>query len=142
MVRAIVAALLIAVAGPAFAQSQDPPRVGAIRMSYVARTSKAGQSALAEIEKFVKAKEVEAVQASKRSRREFERFQEDARADIQALQLKFDSEFRVKLSPIVNAISQERGLHFVFGLEEAAIVWWSPAADISEEVVKRLDAGK
>jgi Skp family chaperone for outer membrane proteins len=30
----------------------------------------------------------------------------------------------------------------VFGLEQAAIVWWSPAVDISEEVVKRLDAGK
>jgi Skp family chaperone for outer membrane proteins len=49
---------------------------------------------------------------------------------------------RVKLSPIVDAISKERGLHFVFGLEEAAIVWWSRTADISEEVVKRLDAGK
>jgi Skp family chaperone for outer membrane proteins len=142
MVRALVATLLIATAAPALAATQEVPRVGAIRMSYVARTSKVGQSALAEIEKFVKAKEVEAVEASKRSRRDFERFQEDARAEIQALQLKFDNEFRVKLSPIVNAISKERGLHFVFGLEEAAIVWWSPAADISEEVVKRLDAGK
>ena len=80
--------------------------------------------------------------AFEKSRIEFERFQQDAKADIQALQLKFDNEFRIKLSPIVSAISKERGLHFVFGLEEAAIVWWSPAADISEEVVKRLDAGK
>jgi len=30
----------------------------------------------------------------------------------------------------------------VFGIDQAAIVWWSPAADISEEVVKRLDAAK
>jgi len=58
------------------------------------------------------------------------------------MQLKFDSEFRIKLSPIVDATSKEKGLHFVFRIEQAEIVWWSPAADISEEVVKRLDAGK
>jgi len=171
MVRVLVAALFITAAAPAFAATQDVPRVGSIRMSYVARTSKAGQSALAEIEKFVKQKEAEAAgraaeldqrrlevqkrgtglsdraradleKAFEKSRVEFERFQQDAKADLQALQLKFDSEFRVKLSPIVDAISKERGLHFVFGLEEAAIVWWNPAADISEEVVTRLDAGK
>lgn len=173
MVRVVIVALLLAagIAAPASAQDADTPRVGAVNPSYVARASKAGQSALAEIEKFVRAKETEAVtraaeldshrldlqrrgaglsdrargdleKAFEKSRLAFERFQQDANADIQALQLKFDNEFRVKLSPIVNAISKERGLHFVFGLEEAAIVWWSPAADISEEVVKRLDAGK
>jgi Skp family chaperone for outer membrane proteins len=171
MVRALVATLLIATAAPALAATQEIPRVGSIRMSYVTRTSKVGQSSLAEIEKFVKQKEAEATtrateldkqrlevqrsgtglserargdleKAFEKSRVEFERFQQDAKADIQALQLKLDNEFRGKLSPIVSAISRERGLHFVFGLEEAAIVWWSPAADISEEVVKRLDAGK
>jgi Skp family chaperone for outer membrane proteins len=172
MVRVLVAALLVAgFAAPAAAQLDDAPRVGAIRLSYVARASKVGQSALAEIEKFVKQKEAEAFtrpaeldrrrlevqrrgpglsdraradleKVFEKSRVEFERFQQDARADIEALQLKFDSEFRVKLSPIIDAVSKERGLHFVFGIEQAEIVWWSPAADISEEVVKRLDAGK
>ena len=172
MIRVLVAASLVAgFAAPAAAQIDDAPRVGAIRMSHVARASKAGQSALAEIEKFVKQKEAEAVTRAadldkqrlevqrrgtglsdraradlekvfEKSRVAFERFQQDARADIEALQLKFDREFRVKLSPIIDAVSRERGLHFVFGLEQAEIVWWSPAADISEEVVKRLDAGK
>lgn len=172
MVRVLAAVLLAStVAAPAAAQVTDIPRVGAIRMSYVARTSKAGQSALAEIEKFVKQKEAEAVaragaldqqraevqrrgtglsdrargdleKAFEKSRLEFERFQQDARADIESLQLKFDGELRVKLSPIIDAVAKERGLHFVFGIEQAEIVWWSPAADISEEVVKRLDAGK
>lgn len=80
--------------------------------------------------------------AFEKSRLEFERFQQDARADIEALELRFDREFRVKLSPIIDAVSKEKGLHFVFGIEQAEIVWWSPAADISEEVIKRLDAGK
>lgn len=171
MVRVIVAALFLAAAAPTFANTQDSARVGSIRMSYVARASKAGQSALAEIDKFVKQKEAEAAgraaeldkqrldvqrrgtglsdraradleKAFEKSRVEFERFQQDARADIEALQQKFDSDFRVKLTPIIDAVSKEKGLHFVFGIEQAAIVWWSPAADISEEVVKRLDAGK
>lgn len=172
MVRVLAAVLLAsALAVPAAAQVTDIPRVGAIRMSYVARTSKAGQFALAEIEKFVKQKQAEAATRAadldqqrldvqrrgtglsdraradlekvfEKSRVEFERFQQDARADIEALQLKFDSEFRVRLSPIIDAVSKERGLHFVFGIEQAEIVWWSPAADISEEVVKRLDTGK
>ncbi len=172
MARVLVALLLAGgIAAPALAQTPEVPRVGAIRLSYVARASKAGQSALAEIEKLVKQKEAEAAgraaaldqqrlevqrrgtglseraradleKAFEKSRVEFERFQQDARADIEALQLKVDSEFRVKLSPIIDAVSKERGLHFVFGLEQAQIVWWSPAADISEEVVKRLDAGR
>ncbi len=144
-------------------------RIGAVSMAYVARSSKAGKSALAEIEKFVKQKESEAAvksaelekqqltlqknsiglsaralgdlqKAFDKSRVEFERFQQDAQAEIERLQTTFDAEFRVKLAPVIDAVSKEKGLQFVFGLEQAAIVWWSPAVDISEEVVKRLDA--
>jgi Skp family chaperone for outer membrane proteins len=155
MIRACVVFALITAAAPAFAQ--EGGRVGAISFAYIARSSQAGKAALAAIEKVVKDKEAEAaVKAAalqklrlevpatlfEKSRVEFERFQQDARAEIEALQQKFDAEFRIKLNPIVDAISKERGLHFVFGLEQAAIVWWSPAVDISEEVVKRLDAGK
>ena len=172
MIPVLLTTLLAScLAAPAYAQTADVFRIGAINLSYVARTSKAGQSALAEIEKFVTAKEADAASRAaeldqqrldvqrrgtglserargdlektfEKSRLEFERLQQDAHSDIQALQLKFDTEFRVKLSPIVNAISKERGFHFVFGLEQAAIVWWSPAADISDEVVKRLDSSK
>jgi outer membrane protein len=169
MIRALAIAILAFTVSPAFAQ--DATRVGAVSLSYVARSSKAGQSALAEIEKFVKQKESEAalkaaelekqrleLQRSSvglsaraiadlqktfdKSRVEFERFQQDAQADIQRMQTTFDAEFRVKLAPIIDSVSRERGLHFVFGLEQASIVWWSPTVDISEEVVKRLDAAK
>lgn len=155
MIRACLVVTLVAAATPALAQ--EPARVGAISFAYIARSSQAGKAALAAIEKVVKEKEAEAaVKAAAlqklrlevpaalfdKSRVEFERFQQDARAEIEGLQQKFEAEFRIKLNPIVDAISKERGLHFVFGLEQAAIVWWSPAVDISEEVVKRLDAGK
>ena len=172
MIRVLIAALFASgFATPAAAQTADVARIGAINLSYVARSSKAGQSALAEIEKFVKQKEAEAAaRASElekqrleiqqrgsglterargdlqkgfdRSRLEFERFQQDAQSEIQSFQRKFDAELRIRMTPIIDAISKEQGFHFVFGLEQAAIVWWSPAVDISAEVVKRLDAGK
>lgn len=169
MIRVLTVAVLACAVTPAFAQ--DSTRVGAVSLAYVARSSKAGKSALAEIDKFVKQKESEAaVKAAalekqrldlqknslglspravadlqktfEKSRVEFERFQQDAQKEIERLQSTFDAEFRVKLAPIIDAVSKEKGLQFVFGLEQAAIVWWSPTVDISEEVVKRLDAGK
>lgn len=169
MIRALLTAALAFWVSPAFAQDA-PIQIGAVNLSYVARSSKAGKSGLAEVEAFVKQKQSEAAakaaalekqrierqqrpglsqraiadlqQAFDRSRIEFERFQQDAQNDIEAMQTRLDVDFRAKLAPVIDAISKEKGLHFVFGLEQAAIVWWSPAVDISEEVVKRLDAGK
>lgn len=169
MVRALSFIVLTVIAAPAYAQ--EAIRIGAVSLAYVARSSKEGKSALAEIEKFVKQKQSEAsVKATEleqqrlalqkvspglsaralgdlqkafdRSRVDFERFQQDAQAEIERMQTTFDADFRVKLAPVIDAVSKEKGLHFVFGLEQAAIVWWSPAVDISDEVVKRLDGGK
>ena len=170
MVRVLLIAALAFSVSSAFAQD-GPIQIGAVNLSYVARSSKAGKSGLAEVEAFVKQKQSEAAakaaelekqrvelqqrstglsaravadlqKAFDKSRIEFERFQQDAQHDIEAMQARLDDDFRAKLAPVIDAISKEKGLHFVFGLEQAAIVWWSPAVDISEEVVKRLDAGK
>ena len=167
MIRALALAVLAFSVTPAFAQ--EPVRIGAVSLAYVARSSKTGKAALAEIEKFVKQKESEAAtraaeleqqraalqkvsaglsaraitdlqKAFDKSRVDLERFQQDAQAEIERLQAKFDADFRVQLTPVIDAVSKEKGLHFVFGLEQAAIVWWSPTVDISEDVVKRLDA--
>lgn len=156
----------------AFAQVAEQFRIGALRLAYVAQNSKTARAAIAEVEAFERKKstelEVKAVELKKqqvelqkqsaamspravadlqrafdKSRLEFERFQQDVQAEVQAVQAKFDTEFRVKLQPIIDEISKEKGLHFVFGIEQASMVaWWSPSVDISEEVVKRLDAGK
>jgi Skp family chaperone for outer membrane proteins len=156
----------------AFAQVADAVRIGALRLSYVAQNSKAAKAAIAQVEEFGRRKSLEVEskaaelqkqqaelqkqsaamspravadlqRAFDKSRLEFDRFQQDARAEIESVQVKFDTEFRLKLAPIIDEISKEKGLHFVFGIEQATMVtWWSPAVDISEEVVKRLDAAK
>jgi outer membrane protein len=166
---AIAAVFAAAVTSNTFAQTLDVTKIGAINLSYVARTSKAGKEGLSRLDEASrkKAAEVEAraaelrqqqlelqkpgaglsaraiadlTRAFEKSRIDFERLQQDARKEIEAMQLQFEVEFRAKLTPVIDEVSKEKGLQFVFGLEQAAIVWFDPAIDISEDVVKRLDA--
>lgn len=152
------------------AQGVDQFRMAAVNLSYVAQSCKAGKAGLAQIEQLGKKKEAEAAvkaaeleqqryelqqrgsvmseraradlqKAFDKGRIDFERFQQDARAELQGMQRQFDAEFRLKLLPVVDQISKEKGLHFIFGLEQSTmIVWWNPSLDISDEIVKRLDA--
>jgi Skp family chaperone for outer membrane proteins len=168
---ALAFALTALASSAAFAQSLDTTRIGAINLSYVARMSKAGKEGLARIDEAARKKslEVEAKAADlkkqqselqqtgiglsaraladlqrafEKSRVDFERLQQDARKDLEAMQTQFEIEFRAQLAPVIDEVSKEKGLQFVFGLEQAAIIWWNPATDISEDVVKRLDARK
>jgi Skp family chaperone for outer membrane proteins len=172
MVRAIALAAVFLTASPAVAQVADAVRIGAVNLAYIARTSKIGKSELAKIDDAARKKtaaiESRAAELQKqqtelqktgiglspravadlqrafdRSRLDLERFQQDARNEIEAMQTQFEIQFRARLGPVIDQISKEKGLYLVFGLEQAPmIVWWSPSVDISEEVVKRLDAGK
>jgi outer membrane protein len=167
----IAAVLAVSFVSSSSAQSAEPFQIGALSFSYVARNSKAGKAATAALEAFGKQKSIEVQgkaaelqqqqaelqkqsaalsaravadlqRALEKSKLEFDRFQQDAQVEIDAMQTKFEAEFRLKLGPIVDEISKEKGLHFVFGIEQAAFAWWSPAVDISDECVKRLDAAK
>jgi outer membrane protein len=141
-----------------------------VSLSYVAQSSKAGKAALAKLEEAGKKREAEAAvkagelqkqqialqqqsgamsdraradlqKAFERSRVDFDRFRQDAQAELQGMQAEFEADFRLQLIPIVDQISKEKGFHFVFGLEQSTlVVWANPALDISDEVVKRLDA--
>ncbi|HTH23638.1 MAG TPA: OmpH family outer membrane protein [Vicinamibacterales bacterium] len=165
----IAAVLAVLSASSAGAQTAEPFQVGAININYVARNSRAGKAAIAALDAFGKQKSIEVQskaaelqkqqtelqkqsaamspraivdlqRAFEKSKLEFDRFQQDAQAEIEAMQTRFDADFRIKLEPIVDEISKEKGLHFVFGIDQAAIIWWSPGVDISDECVKRLDA--
>jgi outer membrane protein len=164
-----ITAIFAGLATSAFAQTPDPFQAGAINVGYVARNSRAGKAAIAALDAFGKQKSIEVQtraselqkqqtelqkpsaamsarsvadlqRAFEKSKLDFDRFQQDAQAEVEAMQAKFDADFRVKLEPVVDEISKEKGLHFVFGLDQAAIIWWSPTVDISDECIKRLDA--
>ena len=166
---AITALVADASNAPLAAQAVDQVRIAAVNLSYVAQSSRAGKAALARLEEAGKKKAAEAAikaaeletqqvelqqrgsvmsaraladlqKAFEKGRIDFQRFQQDAQAELQGMQTQFEAEFRLKLMPVVDQISKEKGLHFVFGLEQAPIIWWNPSLDISDEVVKRLDA--
>jgi Skp family chaperone for outer membrane proteins len=69
-----------------------------------------------------------------------ERFQQDAQAEVQELQQEVQSEFVKKLSPIIDQLANEKGLHLVFNAGDAGIAWAAPGLDLTSEVIKKLDA--
>lgn len=166
--RFVICAALIAVASPVFGQDIDTPKFAAVNVAYVARTSAFGKTALARIEAEARKREVEVSaksleiqkqqtelqglgltdrsradlqRAFDRARVDFDRLREDAQRELQGMQAQFESDFRVKLGPVVDEIAKEKGYHFVFNIDDNPLIaWFAPAADISDEVVKRLDA--
>ena len=69
-----------------------------------------------------------------------ERFQQDAQAEINELQQEVQNEFVKKLSPIVEQLAVEKGLHLVFNASESGIAWAAPGLDLTQDVIKKLDA--
>jgi len=77
-----------------------------------------------------------------RQQRELERAQQDAQAELNELQQDLQAEFQRKLLPILGQMSKEKGLHFLFSMADAGLVWAEEGLDLTEEAVKRLDAAE
>jgi len=77
-----------------------------------------------------------------RQQKDAERFQQDAQAEINELQQEVQNEFVKKLSPIIEQLANEKGLHIVFNAVESGIAWAAPGLDLTADVVKKLDAAK
>jgi Skp family chaperone for outer membrane proteins len=75
-----------------------------------------------------------------RQTKDAERFQQDAQAEINELQQEVQNEFVKKLSPIIEQLANEKGLHIVFNAVESGIAWAAPGLDLTADVVKKLDA--
>jgi outer membrane protein len=75
-----------------------------------------------------------------RQTKDAERFQQDAQAEINELQQEVQNEFVKKLSPILEQLANEKGLHILFNAVESGIAWAAPGLDLTAEVVKKLDA--
>jgi outer membrane protein len=73
---------------------------------------------------------------------DLQRFQQDAQAEIQELQTEVQNEFARKVTPLIDQIAKEKGLHLVFNAGDAGFAWVDPGLDLSAEVIKKLDASK
>jgi len=79
-------------------------------------------------------KEVERLQV------EIQRLQQDAEAEMQDLQQSLQLEFQRKLSPVIQQVATERGLHILLSQTDAGMVWAEPGLDLTNEIIKRFDA--
>ena len=71
---------------------------------------------------------------------EVQRFTQDAQAEVQELQQELQQEFQQRLEPVIQQVATEMGLHFVFNGPDAGLVWADSALDITNDVIKKLDA--
>lgn len=76
-----------------------------------------------------------------KAQRDLQFAQDDATAEVRALTEQLQQEFGQKIAPIVEAIANEKGLHMVFAAP-ANLAWAHEGLNISEDVVKRLNAKK
>jgi outer membrane protein len=70
------------------------------------------------------------------------RLAEDAYSSMNELTQRLFGKVQSELIPIVEQIAKERGLDIVFDLKNSGAVYWSPAIDLTAEVIKRYDAVK
>jgi Skp family chaperone for outer membrane proteins len=75
-----------------------------------------------------------------RMARDLERFQQDAQADVNELQQQLQQEFQQKLLPVLEELSVEKDLHFLFSGADAGLIWAAAGLDLTLEAVRRLDA--
>src|SRR6185436_10717634 len=66
--------------------------------------------------------------------------QSNAQAELQDLQNELQAEFQKKLIPVIEEVAKEKGLHAVFSIADSGAAYRLPSLDLSDEVVRRLDA--
>ncbi len=71
---------------------------------------------------------------------EIQRAQQDADAELNELSQELNLEFQRKLGPVIQQVSQERGLHLLLSRADAGIIWADPGLDLTAEIIKRFDA--
>jgi outer membrane protein len=67
---------------------------------------------------------------------------EDAVRDFQDLQVKLFNKVQSELIPIIEALGKENGIDLIFDLAKSGAVYFNPAVDLTEDVIKRYDASK
>jgi outer membrane protein len=75
-----------------------------------------------------------------RSTRELQFLQQSAQAEAESLERELNAEFQRKLNPVLQQVSEEKGLHMLFSIRDNGALWANTGLDLSDEIIKRLDA--
>ena len=71
---------------------------------------------------------------------EAQRFQQDAQAEITELQNDLQNDFQRKVLPLLQQAAQDKSIQILLSRADAGIVWADPGLDLTDEVIKKLDA--
>jgi Skp family chaperone for outer membrane proteins len=71
---------------------------------------------------------------------DIQRFTEDAQQEVTTLQTQLQDEFQMRLTPIIQEVANDKGLHLLFSVVDSGLVWADPALDITAEVIQKFDA--
>jgi len=77
-----------------------------------------------------------------RKRTERKRRAEDSLRELQELQLRLFNKVKGELLPIIEQLGKEKGFHIIFDLANSGALYFSPAIEITDEVIKKYDASK
>ena len=81
-------------------------------------------------------KEIEKMQ------RDIQFTQQNAQAEMNDLQQELMGEFQKKLLPVIEEVAKEKGLHAVFSIADSGAAYVHPGLNLTDEIVKKLDARK
>jgi outer membrane protein len=70
---------------------------------------------------------------------ELRQAQQEAQEEVQQLQQDLQLEFQKKLTPVMDAVAQARGLHMIFNRLESGLVWADLGLDVTTDVLQRFD---
>ncbi len=71
---------------------------------------------------------------------DIQRFTEDAQTEVANLQTQLQDEFQLRLSPIIQDVASQRGLHLIFSVVDSGLVWADQSLDVTTEVIEKFDA--
>jgi len=77
-----------------------------------------------------------------RMQRDIQTLQQDAQAEFDELRNDLMGEFQKRLLPVIEEVAKEKGLHAVFSIADSGAAYVHPGLNITDEVVKKLDAKK
>ena len=143
-------------------------KVGFVNLQAIAQLSSDGKAAAAKVNTLAQKKQTEAADKAKllqsnqqkletsgsvmsdaargqlqkdieRQTVEGQRFEQDAQAELNELQQQLQQEFQLKLMPVLESLSKEKGLQVLFSAGDSGVIWAEPGIDLTLEAVARLD---
>jgi len=144
-------------------------KIGLVNLQQIAALSADGKAATAKVQALIAKKQAEAVAKTKqlqdnqtrlqqggallndaarallekdveKEQVEEQRFQQDAQAEVNELQMELQADFQKKLFPVLAELAKEKGLHLLLSALDAGVIWQEPGIDLTLEAIKRFDA--